>query len=259
MLDTQASDPQDPNFRRMTYCRYADDFLVGIIGSKADAIEVKEWLTGYLRTELRLELSAEKTLITNARKRVRFLGYDVMRWRGERRLKRRSRGTTTTCRTGQQQLALLIPYAKCQAFGRTYGDVQKWRGGSRGNLTYLSDTEILMIYNAEIRGFLGYYALADNLTDVASKVLWLTTGSFMRTLADKYRSSAGQEADRLKRGPNQYVVSHTENRWDDKGLQSAIFNKTTGAQEDSVQARPRPNSKRMALTKQDRTRTAYAC
>jgi hypothetical protein len=65
-----------------------------------------------------------------------------------------------------------------------------------------------MIYNAEIRGFLGYYALADNLTDVASKVLWLTTGSFMRTLADKYRSSAGQEANRLKRGPNQYVVSH---------------------------------------------------
>ena len=90
----------------MTYCRYADDFLVGIIGSKAEAIEVKEWLTGYLKTELRLELSEEKTLITNARKRVRFLGYDVMRWRGERRLKRRSGRTPTTCRTGQQQLAI---------------------------------------------------------------------------------------------------------------------------------------------------------
>ncbi|MEZ4732422.1 MAG: reverse transcriptase domain-containing protein [Caldilineaceae bacterium] len=208
MLDTTASDPQDPDFRRMTYCRYADDFLVGIIGSKADAIKVKEWLTDYLRTELRLELSPEKTLITNARKRVRFLGYDLLRWPGERRLKYRHGKTATIRRVGNQQLALLIPYDKTQAFGATYGNVQKWRGYSRGNLTYMSELEILMTYNAEIRGFLGYYALADNLTDVASNVLWLTTGSFMRTLADKYRSSVRQEASRLKRGPNQYIVTH---------------------------------------------------
>ena len=208
MLDTPASDPQDPDFRRMTYCRYADDFLVGIIGSKADAIAVKEWLTDYLRTELRLELSAEKTLITNARKRVRFLGYDILRWPGERRLKYRHGKTAAIRRVGNQQLALLIPYDKTQAFGTTYGNVQKWHGHSRGSLTYMSELEILMTYNAEIRGFLGYYALADNLTDVASNVLWLTTGSFMRTLADKYRSSVRQEASRLKRGPNQYVVTH---------------------------------------------------
>src|SRR3546814_3349369 len=30
-------DPMDPNFRRLRYCRYGDDFLVGVIGSKADA------------------------------------------------------------------------------------------------------------------------------------------------------------------------------------------------------------------------------
>jgi group II intron reverse transcriptase/maturase len=208
LLDTPASDPQDPDFRRLTYCRYADDFLVGIIGGKADAIEIKDWLAEYLQTDLRLELSAEKTLITNARKRVRFLGYDILRWRGERRLKCRRGKTTITRRTGNQQLTLRVPYDKCQKFGQTYGNVQNWRGHSRGNLTHLSETEILMIYNAEIRGFLGYYALADNLTDVASNVLWLTTGSFMRTLADKYRSSVSQEARRLKRGPNHYVVTH---------------------------------------------------
>jgi len=211
MLDTPASDPQDADFRRMTYCRYADDFLVGIIGSKADAMEVKAWLTEYLRTELGLELSAEKTLITNARKPVRFLGYDIVRWPGERRLRYRHGNGTTIRRVGNQQLALHIPYDKCQVFGTTYGNVQKWRGHSRGNLTHLSELEILMLYNAEIRGFLGYYALADNLTDVASKVLWLTTGSFMRTLADKYRSSVTQEVSRLKRGPNHYVVPHLKN------------------------------------------------
>ena len=50
----------------MTYCRYADDFVVGIIGSQADAIALKTWLTDYLKTELLLELSTDKTLITNA-------------------------------------------------------------------------------------------------------------------------------------------------------------------------------------------------
>jgi group II intron reverse transcriptase/maturase len=33
-LGMAASDPHDPNFRRLYYVRYADDFLVGVIGSR---------------------------------------------------------------------------------------------------------------------------------------------------------------------------------------------------------------------------------
>jgi len=64
-----------------------------------------------------------------------------------------------------------------------------------------------MMYNAEIRGFLGYYALADNLVDVADKVLWLTTSSFFRTLAGKRQSSVKKVAKSLKRGPGRYVIT----------------------------------------------------
>jgi group II intron reverse transcriptase/maturase len=207
MLETPASDPQDPNFRRMTYVRYCDDFLIGIIGSKADAITIKAWLTKYLETELKLELSAEKTLITNARKPVRFLGYDIRKWRGVRKLRYRTKYGPVLRRTCTQYLMLRIPRDKCEAFARTYGNIQKWRGQSRGYLTYQSDLEILLRYNAEIRGFLGYYALADNLTEVGSSLLWLTTGSFMRTLADKHRSSVRKIAKRLKQGPNHYAIT----------------------------------------------------
>jgi hypothetical protein len=87
MLSFPATDPQDPNFRRLTYVRYADDFLVGVIRSKADAQELKTWLGSYLRSELQLELSEGKTLITNAKERVRFLGYDILRGEGKRRLR----------------------------------------------------------------------------------------------------------------------------------------------------------------------------
>jgi hypothetical protein len=191
----------------MTYCRYADDFLVGIAGSKADAVTVKEWLADYLRTGLRLELSEEKTLITNARKRVRFLGYDIRRWRGERRLRYRTTRGPVTQRTCSQKLALLIPRDKCERFARTYGNVQNWHGESRGSWTYLSELEILTMFNAEIRGFLGYYALADNWTSVGSRILWLTTSSFMRTLADKRRSTVKKVARSLKKGPNHYTIT----------------------------------------------------
>src|SRR3989442_2736086 len=87
MLQTDARDPMDPGFRRLYYIRYADDFLVGVNGDKAEADALKSWLGEYLRDELQLELSAEKTLVTSAKQRVRFLGYDIKRWSGNRILR----------------------------------------------------------------------------------------------------------------------------------------------------------------------------
>lgn len=167
-LRLPATDPQDPNFRRLTYIRYADDFLIGVIGSKADAQALKQWLGDYLRDVLHLELSEEKTLITNAKERVSFLGYEILRGEGKRRLRYPSKLGVCTKRTTTQQLRLLIPREKCYAFAQKYGNPSKWDGNPRPHLLNLSELEILMIYNAEIRGFLGYYSLADNLTSTAA-------------------------------------------------------------------------------------------
>jgi hypothetical protein len=205
-LSMPASDHQDPNFRRMYYVRYADDFLIGIIGSNSDAVAIKSWLTDYLRRKLRLELSAEKTLITNAKQRVRFLGYDIKKWRGERVRRIQTPNGSVMTRTSTRHLALLMPRDRCIAFAKEYGNPSRWRGKHRPYLLRLSDLEILMTYNAEIRGFLGYYSLADNLKSIASKVLWMTTTSFLRTLASKHRSCLKKEAKRLKRGPTRYVI-----------------------------------------------------
>jgi group II intron reverse transcriptase/maturase len=207
-LHTPASDPQDPEFRRMWYVRYADDILIGMIGRKTEAVALKTWLTEYLKKELQLELSAEKTLITNAKKRARFLGYDIKKWRGERIRKIKTPHGMVTKRTCNQHLALLIPREKCVAFAQAYGNPNRWQGAHRPQLLHLSDLEIMMTYNAEVRGFLGYYSLADNLTKVASKVLWLSTTSFLRSLAAKHKTNLMKEAKRLKRGPARYVITH---------------------------------------------------
>jgi hypothetical protein len=107
-----------------------------------------------------------------------------------------------------QKLTLLIPQDKCEAFVKEYGQRQEWQGRERIHLFHLSELEILMIYNAEIRGFLNYYALANNLTSVMSSILWLTTTSFLKTLAAKRRSTLKKVARSLKRGPNHYAIPH---------------------------------------------------
>ena len=69
----------DPGYRRLRYLRYADDHILGFIGPKAEAEEIKAKLAGFLRETLRLELSQPKTLITHARSQpARFLGYDII-------------------------------------------------------------------------------------------------------------------------------------------------------------------------------------
>ena len=96
-----SEDPDDPGYRRLRYCRYADDTLFGFAGPKAEAEQIKHRLAVFLREELKLELSPGKTLITHARsQRARFLGYEICvastdrptmsRHRERRRIRRRS-------------------------------------------------------------------------------------------------------------------------------------------------------------------------
>src|SRR5580658_336540 len=58
-----SGDPRDPGYRRLHYCRYADDTLLGFAGPKAEAEEIKARLAAFLRDDLKLELSPGKTLI----------------------------------------------------------------------------------------------------------------------------------------------------------------------------------------------------
>jgi len=100
-----------------------------------------------------------------------------------------------------------MPQQKMAGFAKKYGDISNWHGKHRNDLLNLSEVEILLIYNAEVRGFLSYYALADNLTKEAHRLLWLTTGSFFRTIAAKRQSTVKKVAHSLKRGPGRFVMT----------------------------------------------------
>jgi group II intron reverse transcriptase/maturase len=73
-----STDPMDPGYRRLFYCRYADDDLLGFVGPKAEAEQIKAELERFLRETLALDLNPDKTLITHARTgAARFLGYEI--------------------------------------------------------------------------------------------------------------------------------------------------------------------------------------
>lgn len=64
----------DPNFRRLSYVRYADDFVICIIGPRKMAVDIMEQLQNFLSVNLGLELKREKTHITKFSEGINFLG-----------------------------------------------------------------------------------------------------------------------------------------------------------------------------------------
>jgi len=73
-----AADPMDPVYRRLNYVRYADDFLIGVAGPRAEAEVIKKDVDAFLTAVLKIRLNDEKTKITNASKdKALFLGVNI--------------------------------------------------------------------------------------------------------------------------------------------------------------------------------------
>lgn len=75
MRKITAYNPNDPNFKRMLYVRYADDFVVLVIGSHKDALDIRRRIKDVLSNKCGLSLNLEKTEINNIQKEgFNFLG-----------------------------------------------------------------------------------------------------------------------------------------------------------------------------------------
>ena len=98
----------DPQYRRLRFCRYADD-LIGIIGSKAEAEEVKQEVTTFLREHLALTASPEKSKVSKASEGTVFLGYHVCTVSGGRTTRVRFQGRYTRARAASDRIHLLVP------------------------------------------------------------------------------------------------------------------------------------------------------
>jgi group II intron reverse transcriptase/maturase len=192
----------DSNYRRLQYVRYADDFLIGIIGSKEEAEKVKNDLTQYLKEKLNLELSHEKTLITHNKKKARFLGYDIMISQDESLKGGTFKGQKITRKSAKGKCFLSLPKEKwirklisLEAVNLSFG--HNWKPKHRTYLINLDDLEIISTYNSEIEGLYNYYRLAFNASNLHS-FHYVMKFSFLKTMASKYKSSVAKMAQKYR-------------------------------------------------------------
>ena len=184
-----SKDPMDPGYRRLQYARYADDHILGFIGPKAEAEEIKAKLAAFLRETLGLELNQQKTLITHARSQpARFLGYHV-------RVQHCDTKLTRGRREANGKIALRVPpdviKAQCARY-RQHG--KPWH---RSRLQNLDDYNIVRIYGAEFRGVANYYLLAQDAWRLGT-LEWNAGTSMLKTLGAKHRSTVTKMAARHK-------------------------------------------------------------
>jgi group II intron reverse transcriptase/maturase len=185
---TPCLDPYDPNFRRLRYIRYADDFLLGYAGPQSEAEKIKELLRDFLRDNLKLEMSEEKTKITHARSdAARFLGYEVHTMHDDRK-------RTNGRRAINGRIGLKVPYEviteKCARY------TQNGKPVHLPERLHCDVFDIIEQYQAEYRGFVEYYRRAHNLSTVG-KLNWVMQVSLVKTLANKLRISQSQVYERF--------------------------------------------------------------
>ncbi len=176
----------DKSHCRLMYCRYADAFLIGIIGNKEDAQEVKDAVKNFLQERLKLELSEKQTQIIHATQKVRFLGYDIT-----------TSKITTDFIKPNGLIKLYIPKEKWMGslldqkilwIQKDRNGKEKWMPVARSSFVNRRPEEIIAAYNGEINGMYNYYVLANNVS-VLNKFYYVMAYSMDKTFACKYRCS----------------------------------------------------------------------
>jgi group II intron reverse transcriptase/maturase len=184
-----SQDVNDPNFRRLYYVRYADDFILGLIGTKSEAEEIKTAIGAYLKDKLHLEMSESKTLITHARtEHAHFLGYDISLYHADDKLSPRT-GTLTKARNANACIRLGIPYGKVDELSARY--LRDGKPIHEAGLLAYSDAEIINVYQQRFRGLAEYYKYATDRSALG-KLKYVMEVALTKTLAHKFKMSVAQ-------------------------------------------------------------------
>ena len=187
-----SGDEMDADYKRLKYVRYADDFLIGIIGSKEDAKRIKEDIKIFLTDKLALELSEEKTLITHTSKAAKFLGYEIdvtssnTTRRGTNGVMRRAFNKRVRLMIGRDTIKNKLLEERMIEI-KVHNGKEQWKPKSKSVLVFNDDLEILDRYNSMVRGFVNYYSLANNSYELQT-FGYILEYSMYKTFAHKYRS-----------------------------------------------------------------------
>lgn len=190
-----SKDPLDPNFRRLFYIRYADDFVIGISGPILEVKEIKQKVSNFLKNSLSLELNEDKTKITNLNKSsFFFLGTTIS---GNRKKEKPIKLITKNGKTykvrNTPRLSLHAPIAKLleknllNGFFRRTKIIRDIKPTALRRMVNFEHADILRYYNQVIQGIINYYSFADNRKSLGTIIHGLKHSCAL-TLALKYKT-----------------------------------------------------------------------
>ncbi len=180
---------KNAEYRRLRYVRYADDFILGLTGSKEEAKEIKAEIGQWIKANLKLDLSQEKTLITHASTNfARFLGYNI-------KVQMADDYVDTTGRRGVNGvIALFVPSDVIEKKCANY--MRKSKPIHINKLLHDDDFSIVQRYGSEYRGIVQYYLMAQNVSWLY-KLHWIMHTSLLKTLAYKHQSTVSKMKEKF--------------------------------------------------------------
>jgi hypothetical protein len=154
-------------------------------GPKAEAEEIKQWIAAFLREELGLHLSEEKTRITHARtSAARFLAYEITTLQSNAKQSKTKAGFKRLSINGR--IGLRVPQAVLTEKRNRYQRGNK--AIHRAELLTESDYTIIATYQLEYRGIANYYHCAYTM-EVLNSLKWTMEQSLTKTLANKHKTT----------------------------------------------------------------------
>jgi group II intron reverse transcriptase/maturase len=182
---------KDPNYLKLEYVRFADDFLVGIMGSKKLALKVRHLITKFLKIRLKLTLNLEKTKISRTKtEHIPFLGYLISY--GPKKMHtvtRRYAGKLKTIkRLSGGNIRLLVDMNKVinKLFLKKFCD---FKGRPIPNFHYFHNPQSFTVtrVSAVIRGLANYYHLANSKVSCIQRITYIIQHSLAKLFAAKFR------------------------------------------------------------------------
>lgn len=221
-------DPMDPNFRRLSFTRYADDFLIGIVGPRQLAEKVRKLVGDFLRIRLKLHLNREKTLITRAKGgNIPFLGYLINHSPPVKHVATRSntllgKRKVPVMRGGSIRLLVDVNRLINSLSEKGFCDKS---GAPKPNFHYFQDPQSYTVDRvaAILRGISNYYHLSETKRKVISRISYICTHSIAMMFAAKFKlgsrakvfQRAGKDLSRLIKAPEgETPIGGTDQRYE---------------------------------------------
>jgi group II intron reverse transcriptase/maturase len=179
--------------------RYADDFVVLVQGAQQDAEDERQALAQFLEEELRMELSMEKTKITDVREGFEFLGYRVVQ--------KKALSTGRYCGT------LFIPKSKSQLLR------DKIKAKVRETPTGYTLADLIGDLNPVITGWRNYYRYANLAWKEFGKHDWWLYWRIKSWLGKKHRKASARALRRFYTAPRE----GTRSGWREDGKKLTHF------------------------------------